>query len=110
MGAYLTKTVETYRVANEKEANAMIKAAQEDKTFELKKYNSEYRIAKKNGEIIDSWYRVTLTKEFNEEKEPVALVNVEYSRSEGYFPSPVENLLSENSNAEEYNDDEEDNE
>lgn len=89
MSAYLIKTVETYRVANEKEANDMIKKAQESKDFDLKKYNSEYRSQKSKGEIVDEWYRVTLTKEFNDEKEPGVLVSIDYFCSDGFFPSPV---------------------
>lgn len=98
MAAYLIKIVETYRVANEKEANDMIKKAQECKDYDLKKFNSEYRCQKAKGEVVDEWYRVTLTKEFNDEKEPGALIDVSYKASAGFFPSPVEDEDEEEEN------------
>jgi hypothetical protein len=90
MANYLTKTVETYRVSNEKEAKALIEEAKNDKNYTLTKYTSEYRSAKAKGEIVDEWFRVTLTKTFNEEKEPYCSVNVEYKIDEGFFPSVAE--------------------
>ena len=83
---YLLKTVETYRVANENEAKALIEEAKKDKNYTLTKYLSEYRNAKQKGEIVDEWYRVTLTKSFTEEKEPDATTTVSYNVSEGNFP------------------------
>ncbi len=88
MAAYLTKIVETYRVANEKEANDMIKKAQECKDYDLKKFNSEYRCQKAKGEVIDEWYRVTLTKEFANEKEPSHMTKITYE-TYGDFPLPL---------------------
>lgn len=86
---YLVKAVETYRVANEVEAKKLIEEAKEDHNYTLSKYSSEYRSTKAKGEIIDEWYRVTLTKEFNVEKEPDTYVEVSYSTEEGYFPEPI---------------------
>lgn len=68
--AYLIKTVETYRVENEKEANELIEKSKKSPVFILSKYTSEKKEAKKNGEIIDEWVKVVLTKTFTSEKEP----------------------------------------
>lgn len=87
---YLVKTVETHRVANEAEAKKLIEAAKADKTYTLSKYSSEYKCSKAKGEIVDEWYRVTLTKDFNTEKEPDTYVGIEYNTQEGFFPEPVE--------------------
>ena len=38
--AYLTKTTEVYRVANEREAEAEIEKAKKDNRFELAKYTA----------------------------------------------------------------------
>lgn len=86
---YLVKTVETYRVASETEAKKLIEDAKVDKSNTLSKYSSEYRCAKAKGEIIDEWYRVILTKEFNVEKEPDRSVDVTYNVELGAFPEPV---------------------
>lgn len=78
---YLIKTVETYRVASEEEAKQVIEDAKKAGTYFLSKYNSEYKCTKAKGEVIDEWYRVTLTKEFTSEKEPENYADVSYSVS-----------------------------
>ena len=85
---YLLKTVETYRVATEDEAKRLIEEAKKDKNFTLVKYLSEIREQKSKGEVIDSWYRVTLTKAFTDEKEPDTTVTINYNSYAGAFPSP----------------------
>ena len=82
---YLIKTVETLRVASEQEAKEVIEQAKKDKTYTLSKYSSEYKCTKAKGEVVDEWFRVTLTKEFNAEKEPDSYVNVSYEIDN--FPS-----------------------
>lgn len=86
---YLTKVVETYRVANEAEAKKLIESAKMDKSYTLSKYSSEYKCSKSKGEIVDEWFRVILTKDFNVEKEPDQYVEINYSTQEGFFPEPI---------------------
>ena len=88
--AYLLKTVETFRVSNEAEAKKLIEEAKADRKFTLSKYLSEKRCQKAKGEIVDEWIRVTLTKEFNLEKEPCNTVEINYDVEQGAFPSPIE--------------------
>lgn len=88
--AYLLKTVETFRVSNEAEAKKLIEEAKADRKFTLSKYLSEKRCQKAKGEIVDEWIRVTLTKEFNLEKEPCNTVEISYNVEQGAFPSPIE--------------------
>lgn len=87
---YLIKTVETYRVANEAEAKQLIEAAKSDHSYTLSKYSSEYKCSKAKGEIVDEWYRVILTKDFCNEKEPDTTANVTYTVEQGAFPEPKE--------------------
>lgn len=87
---YLVRSVETYRVANEAEAKKVIEDAKADKTYTLSKYSSEYKCTKSKGEVVDEWYRVILTKDFNVEKEPDTYVDVTYKTEAGFFPEPVE--------------------
>ena len=42
------------------------------------KYNVTKKERKQKGEIIDTWYRVEIIKEFNDEREPASTVEVRY--------------------------------
>lgn len=75
---YLTQVTETYRVDNEEEVLRMIDEAKQDKKFTLTKHTSQFKERKKQGEVIDAWYKVTLTKTFCDEKEPDANVTITY--------------------------------
>lgn len=86
---YLTKIVESYRVANEAEAAKVIEEAKKDNRFELTKYEAVHKEKKAKGEVVDSWVRVTLHKEFNLEAEPTTHVEVDYKMEEGFFPEPI---------------------
>ena len=76
---YLIQTVENYRVDQEDEAKRMIKEAKSDNHCILKKYSSEYKEKKQKGEIIDTYYKVTLTKAFTDEKEPEFRTEISYA-------------------------------
>ena len=76
---YLIQTVETYRVDKEDEAKRMIEEAKSDNHFILKKYSSEYKEKKQKGEAIDTYYKVTLTKAFTDEKEPKFRTEISYA-------------------------------
>lgn len=78
---YLLKTVETYRVQTENEAKALIEEAKKQNCFALSKYMTEYKEQKAKGEVIDSWYRVTLTKLFTDEKDPEYTTDIKYDVS-----------------------------
>lgn len=78
MQKYLITTTETWRVNRESDVATFIEEAKESTDFELKKYTSEYKEAKAKGEVIDSWYKVTLVKSFNSEKEPETQIEVTY--------------------------------
>jgi hypothetical protein len=75
---YLTQIVETYRVDDEEMVLEMIEEAKKDKRFTLIKHTSQYKEKKAKGEVIDCWYKVSLTKQFCDEKEPDATVTIEY--------------------------------
>ena len=67
---YLIKTTEQYRCATEDEAKKLINEAKKSNQYTVLKYSSELKIKKSKGEIEDEWYRVMITKEFTDEKEP----------------------------------------
>ena len=84
MSKYLLKVDETYRADTEAEAAQIINDAKTDSRFTLSKYSSVKRERKQKGEIIDEWIRVSLTKTFDDEKEPANQVNVSYDISDGF--------------------------
>ena len=75
---YLVNVTEVYRVDSETEVEALIADAKADETFSLVKYNREYKEKKAKGEVVDAWYKVTLVKSFNDEKDPDRIVEVSY--------------------------------
>lgn len=89
MSRYLISTCEVYRVGNEGEAKRLIEESKQAKEYSLTKYMSEYKNRKAKGEIIDEFYKVTLTKTFNDIKEPDTYVDVTYKTEAGFFPEPV---------------------
>lgn len=78
MAKYLVSTVETYRVDTEDEATKVIENAKKDPSYVLGKYTNEHKEQKSKGEVIDEYWKLSLTKLFNNIKEPDSIVNVEY--------------------------------
>lgn len=82
MSKYLVSVTENYRVDSEPEVETMLEEAKNDNTFILSKYTSTFKEKKQKGEVIDSWYKVSLTKTFTDEKEPDRQVNISYDSQE----------------------------
>lgn len=80
---YLLTVTEVYRVNSEEEALQMIEDARNDNQYILSKYNSQYKERKQKGEVVDSYWKVSLTKEFTNEKEPELQTTIEYSNELG---------------------------
>lgn len=78
MSKFLVSTVETYRVDSDEEAKTLIEEAKKSSMFELGKYSSEYKTRSAKGEIVDEYYKVVLTKTFNDIKEPDRHIKVDY--------------------------------
>ena len=70
MAKYLVSTTETYRVDTERE--------KKDTTYILGKYTNEHKERKSKGEVVDEYWKLTLTKLFNDIKEPDNVYNVAY--------------------------------
>lgn len=74
---YLIDTTEIYRVDSEVEADQLLETAKASGV--LNKYSCVYKERKQKGEIIDSWYRVTLNKKFTDEKDPTTQITISYT-------------------------------
>ena len=75
---YLITNTEVYRVETEEEAELLINEAKADTKYVLTKYNCEKKERKQKGEAIDSYFKVSLVKSFNDEKDPMESVSVSY--------------------------------
>lgn len=78
MAKYLISTTEVYRIDTEAEATRAIEEAKADDSYILGKYTSEHKERKSKGEVVDEYWKLTLTKLFNDIKAPDAYVQVDY--------------------------------
>lgn len=92
---YLLDVTETYRVDTEKEATALIDEAKKNqRQYSLSKYTSTQKDRKQKGEVVETWYKVTLSKKFTDEKEPYSNYEVQYNEV-GCFPNAEEEVEDE---------------
>jgi hypothetical protein len=85
MAKNLNIVTKTYRIDSEDEASRLIEEAKKSNQYTLAKYSSVYKERKQKGEVIDAWYRLTLTKVFDDEKEPMNNVEVIYDTEGSAF-------------------------
>ena len=78
MSRYLIQTTEIYRADSEVEAQEIIGAAKAAAEYTLTKYSSEKKEVKAKGEVVDEYYKISLTKAFTSIKEPEVQVDVIY--------------------------------
>lgn len=76
--AYLIQTQEIYRAESEREAQELISEAKQAGEYTLTKYSSEKKEVKAKGEVIDEYFKISLTKTFTNIKEPDVKANVIY--------------------------------
>lgn len=81
---YLLKTTEEYRVSTEEEATQLIEESKKEAGYILQKYSSQYKERKAKGEVIDAYFKVTLTKFFTDEKEPEFQTKVTYEQESAF--------------------------
>ena len=93
MSKYLLSVKETYRADSETEATTLINDAKtETSAFTLDKYDCTYKERKAKGEVVDSYYKVTLVKTFDDEKNPCRNTLVKYD-SENIWDEPEEKVI-----------------
>ena len=78
MSKYLIQTTEVYRADSEIEAQEIIGAAKAAAEYTLTKYSSEKKEVKAKGEVVDEYYKISLTKAFTDIKDPEIQVDVIY--------------------------------
>ena len=75
---YLTSVVETYRLPNDEAVKVFLEELKRDPAFTITKYSSTKKATKQKGEVVDEWVRFTVTKAFNNEKEPDSVITINY--------------------------------
>ena len=78
---FLIQTTEIYRVDSEEQVKQIIEEAKNNKHFIVKKYTSQFKERKQKGEVIDAYWKLSITKEFADEKEPQFQTEIEYTNS-----------------------------
>lgn len=81
---YLLAVTEKYRVSSEDEALKFIDEAKNDRGYVLNKYTTQKKEVKQKGEIVDEYVVVSLTKIFNNEKEPTDEIVVSYEEGSAF--------------------------
>ena len=69
MSKYLINKVETYRVDSENQATRFVEDLK-NSDGEVLKHSIEYKEQKSKGEVVQSWYRLVVKRQYNDEKEP----------------------------------------
>ena len=76
---YLIETTEIYRVESEDDAKELVEEAK--RTSTVAKYSCIYKEKKAKGEVVDSWWKLSITKQFTDEKEPEFQTEIQYNNS-----------------------------
>lgn len=79
MQAFLIQSVEKYRLDSQEDVDTFLEELKESEYFNILKYSSERKEVKQKGEVVDSYYILTVTKSFNDLKDPQFIVNTSYS-------------------------------
>ena len=84
MSKYLISTTEIYRVDSENEVEEIIEQAKNTSTAKPPKHSAEYKERKQKGEVVDAWWKVSITNYFNDEKEPDTSIDVNYNKGSAF--------------------------
>ena len=84
MSKYLIQTTEVYRVDSENEVDEIIEKAKENSSAKPPKHTAEYKERKQKGEVVDAWWKVSVTSYFNDEKEPDYSIGVKYDKESAF--------------------------
>ncbi len=81
---FLLTTTEVYRFNDEPSAVKFIEDEKTKPGYTVIKSAVDYKERKQKGEVIDFWWKVTLVKKFNDEKEPERDVDVTYDNGSAF--------------------------
>lgn len=81
MSKYLISTCENYRTDTQDEADEMIELARQNPLYDISKFSVKKKEIKEKKEVIGEYFMVSMTKIFENEKEPVAQTEIIYSNN-----------------------------
>lgn len=82
---FLTRVTEVWRIDTQREVDSFIEEQKASNLFAVNKYTSEKKEVKQKGEVIDEYFKVTIVKDFNKEKEPFdSEIHPVYTREREY--------------------------
>ncbi|MEG0153518.1 MAG: hypothetical protein RR744_10175 [Cellulosilyticaceae bacterium] len=84
MSRYLIKSTDYYRIDSLTEVEEFHKELKNNSKFELDSFGYKQKQVKQKGEIIDEYCLVTVKKIFNDEKEPMSDIDVNYERESSF--------------------------
>ena len=76
--AYLINSVDTYRVNTVEEVEQLHEELKSDNRFTLASFSYKTKTVKQKGEIIDEYQLVSVKKIFNDEKDPMTFIEIQY--------------------------------
>lgn len=79
MATHLLNVTEVYRADSDLEAQKLIDDAKADARYALIKSSTQKKERKQKGEIVDEYYKVSLVKAFDDEKEPYGETQISYN-------------------------------
>lgn len=79
MATYLLNVTEVYRADSDIEAQKLIDDAKADGRYALIKSSTQKKERKQKGEVVDEYYKVSLVKSFDDEKEPYGETQISYN-------------------------------
>ena len=82
MSKFVISDTTVYRVGTVEEVEKLHDDLLADSTFTLASFGYKAKYVKAKGEIIDEYQVVTAKKVFNDEKDPISEVDVNYSVKE----------------------------
>ena len=75
---YLINSVDTYRVATVEDVEKLHEELKDNNNFTLASFSYKTKYIKSKGEIIDEYQLVSAKKIFNDEKDPMAFIEIQY--------------------------------
>lgn len=82
MAKYMISDTTVYRVGTVAEVEALHEQLLNDPSFDLTAFSYKTKQIKQKGEVVEEYNLVTAKKVFNDEKEPIAQVDVIYTEKE----------------------------
>ena len=75
---YLINSVDTYRVATVEDVKRLHEELKANPNFTLASFSYKTKTVKQKGEIIDEYQLVSVKKIFNDEKDPMTFIEIQY--------------------------------